>query len=99
MAENNRTILNNHVIAERSCQVKSSGGLYRKSTVTTVEKYVVIVNKYEEMRAFDRTKKVCILTIANDIKVDWNTAKKAVLCNEAGVGYKGVDMGRFGIQK
>ena len=68
-------------------------------TVTTVEKYVVIVKKYEELRAFDRTKKVSIRAIANDMKIDWHTAKKAVLCHEAGVGYKGMDLGQFWVSK
>ena len=69
--------------------------MYKQSTVTTVEKYVVIINKYEELRAFDHTKNVSIRTIANDVKVDWHTAKKSVLCHESGVGYEGMDMGRF----
>ena len=95
MADNNRTVLDPHIIAESGFQVNSSGGLYRESTVTTVEKYVVIINKYEEMCAFDRSKKVSVRTIANDVKVDWHTAKKAVLCHESGVGYEGMNMGRF----
>ena len=37
--------------------------------------------------------------IANDVKVDWHTAKKEFLCHEAGVGYKGMDMGRFWAMK
>ena len=67
--------------------------------MTTVKKYVVIINKYKELRAFDGTKNVSIRTIANDVKVDWHTAKKALLCHEAGVGYEGMDMGRFGASK
>ena len=85
MADNNRIVLGPDIIAESGCLVNSSGGLYRKSTVTTVEKYVVIINKYEELRALHSSKKVSILTIANDVKVDWHTAKKAVLCHESGV--------------
>ena len=99
MAENNRVDLDPDILAESSCLVNSSGGLYRKSTVTTVEKYVVIVNKYEEMRSQNGSKKVSILTIANDVKVDWHTAKKAVLCHESGVGYEGMDMGKFRASK
>ena len=67
--------------------------------MTTVEKYIVVINKYEELRAFDGTKYVSIRTIANDVKFNWHTAKKAVLCHEAGVGYKGMDMGRFWASK
>ena len=95
MAENNRVDLDPDILAESSCLVNSSGGLYRKSTVTTVEKYVVIVNKYEDMRSQNGSKKVSILAIANDVKVSWPTAKKAVLCHESGVGYEGVNMSRF----
>ena len=47
MADNNRAVLNPHIIAESGCRVDSSGGLYKQSTVTTVEKYVVIINKSE----------------------------------------------------
>ena len=86
MADNNRAVLNPHVIAESGCQVNSSRGLYKQSTVTTVEKYVVIINKYEELRAIDGTKNVSIRTIANDVKADWHTAKKSILCHKAGVG-------------
>ena len=99
MAENNRTVLDSHIISESGCQVNSSGGLYKQSTVTTVEKYVVTVNKYEEMCAFDRTKNVSFRTIANDVKVDWNIAKKTILLHESGVGYEGMDMGRFRASK
>ena len=79
--------------------VNASGGLYKQSMVTTVEKYVVIINKYEELRAFDGTKNVSFRTIANNVKVDWHTAKKAILCHESGVGYDGMDMGRFRASK
>ena len=95
MADNNRTVLDPHIIAESGCQVNSSGVLYKHSTVTTVEKYVVIINKYEELCALDSSKKVSILTIANDVKVSWHTVKKAVLCHGSGLGYEGMDMGRF----
>ena len=95
MADNNRTVLDPHIIAESGCQVNSSGGLYRESTVTTVEKYVVIVNKYEEMCAFDITKNVSFRTIANNVKVDWHIVKKNILLHESGVGYEGIYMGRF----
>ena len=67
--------------------------------VTKVEKYVVIINKYEELRAFDGTKNVSFRTIANDVKVDWHTAKKSIFCHESGVGYEGMDMGRFRASK
>ena len=70
MADNNRTVLNPHVVAESGCQVNSSGRLYRKLTVTTVEKYVLIINKYEKLWAFDSTKNVSFCTITNDVKVD-----------------------------
>ena len=70
MVDNNRAVLNPHIIAKSSCRVNSSGGLYKQSTVTTVEKYVVIINKYEELWAFDHTKNVSIRTIANDVKVN-----------------------------
>ena len=76
MANNNRAVIHHHVIAESGCLVNSSGGLYRQSTVTKVEKYVVIVKKYEELRAFDGTKKVSIRAIANDAKVNRHTAKR-----------------------
>ena len=77
MADNNHTVIDPHIIAKSGCQVNSSGGLYRESTVTTVEKYVVILNKYEETCAFDRSKKVRILTITNHIKVDCHISKKS----------------------
>ena len=99
MADNNRAVLNPHIISKSDCRVDSSGGLYKQSTVTTVEKYVVIINKYEELRAFDGTQNMSICTIANDVKVNWHTAKKAVLCHEAGVGYEGMEMGRFRASK
>jgi hypothetical protein len=99
MAENNRVDFDPDILVESSCLVNRSGGLYRKSTVTTVEKYVVIVNKYEEMRAQNGNKKVSILSIANDVKVSWHTVKKAVLCHESGVGYEGMDMGKFRVSK
>ena len=67
--------------------------------MTTVEKYVVIVKKYEELRLFDGTKKVSIRAIANDVKVDWHTVKRAVLCHEEGVGYEGMDLGQFRVSK
>ena len=93
MADKNRAVLNPHVVAKSGCQVNSSGGLYRQSTVTTVEKYVVIINKYEELREFDSTKNVSFRTIANNVKVDWHTTKKDALCHESGVGYEGMDFG------
>ena len=79
MANNNHAALNPHVIAESGFLVNASGGLYKQSTVTTVEKYVVIINKYEELREFDGTKNVSICSISNDVKVNWNTAKKSHL--------------------
>ena len=75
MANNNRAVIHHHVIVESGCMVNSSGGMYRQLTVTIVKKYVVIVKKYEELRAFDGTKKVSIRNITNKIKVDWHTAK------------------------
>ena len=45
-------------ILESGCQVNSNGGVYMQSRVISVEKYVVIVNKYEEMCVFDKTKNV-----------------------------------------
>ena len=99
MANNNRAVLNHHVIAESGFLANASGGLYKQSMVTTVEKYVVVINKYEELRAFDGTKNVSIRTIDNDVKVDWHTSNKAILCHEAGVGYEGIDMGRFRASK
>ena len=82
-------------ILESGCQVNNNGGVYMQSCVISVEKYVVIVNKYEEMCVFDRTKNVSFRTIANDVKVDWHIAKKTILLHESGVGYEGIDMGRF----
>ena len=95
MVYNNRAVLNPHVIAESGCQVNSSGVLYKKSTVTTVEKCVVIINKYEELRAFDGTKNVSIRTIANDVKVDWHTAKKIHLVSRVRSGVRGNGYGSF----
>ena len=59
----------------------------------SVEKYLIIVEKFEEMKAIGGTDHVPINMVAQETKVDWYTAKKVVLCHEAGLGYEGMYLG------
>ena len=33
--------------------------------------------------------------VSKETKVNWHTTKKCILCHEAGIGYKGMDLGKF----
>ena len=82
-------------IAETGCKVNAVGGKYLPSRVISVEKYIFIVEKFEEMKAIGGTDHVSINMVAQETKVNWYTAKKVILCHEAGIGYEGMDMGKF----
>ena len=61
----------------------------------SVEKYIFIVKKFEEIKTIGGTDHVSINMVAQETKVNWYNAKNVILCHEAGIGYKGMDMDKF----
>ena len=60
-----------------------------------VERYLIIVDKFEEMKAIGGTDDVSINMLSQETKVNRHTTKKVILCHEAGIGYEGMDLGKF----
>ena len=65
----------------------------------SVEKYIFNVEKIEKMKAIGGTDHLSINIVAQETKVNWYTAKKVILCHEAGLGYKGMDLSKFRTSK
>ena len=64
-----------------------------------VKKYICIVKKFEEVKAIGVTDHVSINMVVQETKVIWYNDKKVILCHEAGIGYEGMDMGKFRTSK
>ena len=65
-------------IAETGFKVNAVGGQYLPSCVISVEKYLIIVEKFEEMKAIGGTDDVSINIFLQETNVNWHTTKKVI---------------------
>ena len=77
MTDNNAAARAHFFIAETGCKVNAVGGLYLPSRVISVEKYLIIVETFEEMKAIGGTDDVSINMVSQETKVNWHTIKKS----------------------
>ena len=75
------------------------GGLYLLSRVISAEKYITIIEIFEEIKVLNGTDHVSMNMVALETQVSWYTAKKVILCHEAGLGYEGMDLSKFRTSK
>ena len=70
MTEDNAAARAHFSIAETGCKVNAVGGLYLPSRVILVEKYLIIVEKFEETKDIGGTDDVSINMVSQETKVN-----------------------------
>ena len=85
MADNSNENDRFQSIADSGCKVNRLGRVYNISRVISVETYTCVIEKYIDLQIASVGCEVPISHVALASKVDWKTAKKAILCHESDV--------------